>query len=393
MASIRKDVYLDHHADTPVLPEVFEAMRPFFMEKFGSAGSQHHRGLEARDAIDTARRQAAALVGAASPDEILFTSGATEAANLAIKGVALHGGQRGGHIVISPTEHPAVLNSVLYLEKAGFACTRLACDKEGLVSPGEVARALTDKTILVAIHLANHDIGTIQPIEAISRLTRNKGIPLFCDASAAGGWLSIDVQKLGVQLLSIAPHRFYGPKGAGILYRHRQAPIESLLHGGKQEDGKRAGTENVPAIVGAGLACQIAARQLDERRSRMAPLHKRLIDGLLKRIAAGRLNGPPPGPARLVTNVNMSFEGIDGESLLLLCDMQGIALASGPSCVTRNMKVSHILTAIGLDEAQARGNVLMTLGHENTQDQIDYVLDTLPGLVEKLRNESPSWKS
>jgi len=393
MASTRKDVYLDHHADTPVLPEVFEAMRPFFSEKFGSPGSQHHRGIEARDAIENARRQAASLIGAARPDQIVFTSGATEAANLAIKGVALRSGAQTGHIVISPTEHPAVLNSVLHLEKMGFQCTRVPCDGEGLVSPDDVARAITAQTVLVAVHLANHDIGAIEPIEQIGRITREKAIPLFCDASAAGGWLSIDVQKLGVQFLSLAPHRFYGPKGAGILYDQRQTPIESLIHGGRQEDGRRAGTENVPAIVGAGAACEAAARELENRRARAARLQEKLIDGLIERIAASRLNGPVPGPGRLATNVNISFEGIDGESLLLMCDIKGIALASGPSCVTGNLKISHILQAIGLDESQARGNVLMTLGKDNTDQDIDYVLDTLPALVEKLRSESPSWNN
>jgi cysteine desulfurase len=381
----KKEVYLDHQSSTPVLPEVLEAMRPYFSEWFGSAGSQHRHGLRARDAIEKARLQVAGLIGAESPEDIIFTSGATESANLAVKGT------RGKHIVISPTEHPAVLNSALFLEKAGVRCTRLHCDPEGRVSSDEVAKAVADHTALVAIHLANPDIGTIQPIEEISAITRKKGVALFCDASAAGGWLPIDVAKLGIQMLSLAPHRFYGPKGVGILYRHRQARIESLIHGGKQEGGKRAGTENIPAIVGAGLAAEIAGRELEARRSRVAKLQKRLVEGLLERITLSRLNGPPPGKDRLCTNINLSIEGIEGESLLLLCDMHGIALGSGPSCVTQNMKVSHILQAIGLNEAQARGNILMSLGKDNTEEEIDYVLDTLPGLVEKLRTMSPSW--
>jgi len=387
-----KTAFLDYQSGTPVLPEVFEAMKPYFLEWFGNAGSQHQHGLRARDAIENARAQAAELIHAESPEDILFTSGATESANLAVKGVAMATAP-GGHIVMSPTEHPSVLNSVLFLEKMGYPCTRLKCSPEGLVSPDDIARAITDKTILVAIQLANHDIGAIQPIEEISRIARERGVPLFCDASACGGWLPIDVHRLGVQMLSLAPHRFYGPKGSGILYRNRHARIESLLHGGKQEGGKRAGTENVPAIVGAGKACEMAGRDLDKRRSHTAKLQKRLVEELLKRVRFNRLNGPPPGPKRLSTNVNISIEGIEGESLLLLCDMQGIALASGPSCVTQNLKISHVLQAIGLNEAQARGNILMTLGKDNTEADIDYVLDTLPGLVEKLRAMSPSWKA
>jgi cysteine desulfurase len=394
MAAGQTPVYLDHQASTPVLPEVFEAMRPWFSDWFGSAASQHQLGLRARDALIESRRRVAGLIRAENPEEeILFTSGATEAANLAVKGSALAARSRGDHIVISAIEHPSVLNSALFLEKNGFRCTRVACNREGFVRPEDVAAAITDKTVLVAVHLANHDIGAIQPIESISRITRERGIPLFCDASACGGWLPIDVRKLGAQLLTLAPHRFYGPKGVGILYRHRQARIESLIHGGKQEDGLRAGTENIPAIVGAATACEIATRDLQARQTLTAELQRKLIDGLLKRIDSSRLNGPPAGPGRLSTNVNISIDGIDGESLLLLCDLQGIALASGPSCVARNIKIPHVLEAIGLTEAQSRGNVLLTLGTDNTAGQIDYVLDTLPRLVEKLRSMSPSWKS
>lgn len=385
-------VYLDHQASTPVLPEVLEAMRPWFSDWFGSAASQHQYGLRARDALHEARHNAAHLLGVEDPEEeIIFTSGATEAANLAVKGSALAARDRGDHIVISATEHPSVLNSVLFLEKNGFRCTRLPCSREGFVRPDDAAAAITDKTVLVAVHLANHDIGAIQPIEAISRITRERGVPLFCDASACGGWMPIDVRKLGVQLLSLAPHRFYGPKGVGILYRHRQARIEPLIHGGKQEGGKRAGTENIPAIVGAARACEIAAHEWPARQALTGKLQAKLAEGIFKRVASSRLNGPAVGPGRLSTNVNVSIEGIDGESLLLLCDLKGIALASGPSCVTQNLKMSHVLEAIGLDETQARGNVLFSLGKDNTEGQIDYVLDTLPQLVEKLRSMSPSW--
>src|SRR3989475_5303644 len=261
-------VFLDHQATTPVLPQVFEAMRPFFSEACGSPSSLHQLGLRARDALARARAQVAALINAESPDEIVFTSGGTESANLAVKGTAYANQRRGDHIIINEIEHPSVINSVEFLEKHGFKCTRVKVDPEGFVDPAEVRAALTEKTILICVHHVNHDIGTIEPIREIGGLSMEKGIPLFVDAAASGGWLPIDVQAMGVKLLSLAPHRFYGPKGVGGLYRNRRARLASLLHGGGQEGRLRPGTENVPAIVGAGVAAGMAARGLPERVAR-----------------------------------------------------------------------------------------------------------------------------
>src|SRR5437667_8439117 len=295
-------VFLDHQATTPVLPEVFEAMKPFFSEACGSPSSLHQLGLRARDALARARAQVAALINAESPDEIVFTSGGTESANLAVKGTAYANQRHGDHIVMSEIEHPSVINSVEFLEKRGFHCTRVKVDAEGFVDPADVRAALTEKTILICVHHVNHDIGTIEPIREIGELALEKGIPLFVDAAASGGWLPIDVQAMGGRLLSLSPHRFYGPKGVGVFYRNRRARLVSVLHGGVQEGGLRAGTENVPAIVGAGVAAELAGRGLAQRSSHTAALQKRLLAGIRDNVSFVRLNGPEPGPRRISTN-------------------------------------------------------------------------------------------
>src|SRR2546427_7860621 len=273
-------VFLDHQATTPVLPQVFEAMRPFFSEACGSPSSLHQLGLRARDALGRARAQVAALINAESPDEIVFTSGGTESANLAVIGTAYANQRHGDHIVISEIEHPSVINSVEFLEKRGFNCTRVKVDPEGFVEPADVRAALTEKTILICVHHVNHDIGAIEPIREIGELAVGKGIPLFVDAVASGGWLPIDVQAMGVKLLSLSPHRFYGPKGVGGLYRNRRARLASLLHGGGQEGRLRPGTENVPAIVGAGMAAGKGARELPGRTAHTAGPQQVIWGGL-----------------------------------------------------------------------------------------------------------------
>jgi cysteine desulfurase len=382
--------YLDHQAATPVLPEVFEAMRPFFTERFGNPSSLHRYGMEARDALAASRERLAAFLHAESPEEIIFTSGGTEAANLAVKGVASASRRRGTHIVCSDTEHPAVLNSVEFLEKEGFTASRVKVDARGWVAPAAVSAALTEKTGLICVHHVNHDIGTIEPIREIGRLASERGIPLFVDAVASAGWLPIDVQDLGATLLALAPHRFYGPKGVGVLYRSRRARLNSVQHGGVQEGGRRAGTENVAAIVGAGLAAEIAARQLPQRIAHTAKLQKRLWEGLA-RIPYCQLNGPEPGPDRISTNLNISFEFIEGEGIALMADVQGLAVASGASCVSKALKVSPVLKAIGLDHALAQGNILLSLGQDNTEQEIDFAVRTLTSIVAKLRGMSPLW--
>lgn len=386
-----RHVYLDHQSTTPLLPEVFEAMKPYFMEAFGNPSSLHQHGLRVRDAIAKARSQIAALINAESPEEIFFTSDGTESANLAVKGVAYANQRKGNHFVICETEHPSVINSVEFLEKQGFTCTRVKVDKEGLINPEDVRAAITDKTTLIAVHHANHDIGTIEPIREIGKIANEKGIAFYVDAEASVGWLPIDVQAMGANLLSLSPHRFYGPKGVGILYRNKKARIVSMMHGGVQEGGRRAGTENVPAIIGAGLASEIALREMPKRIAHTAKLQKRLWDGLKTKIPYIKLNGPEPGPKRISTSLNLSTEFIEGEGQLLLCDMSGIAVASGSSCVSKSLKVSHVLSAIGLDHALAQGNIIMSLGQDNTEEDVDYVIESFEKIVKKLRGMSPMW--
>ena len=386
-----RQVYLDHQTTTPVLPEVFEAMAPFFTETFGSPSSLHRQGLAARDALARARGQLAALIHAESPEDIIFTSGGTESANLAIKGTAYANQRRGNHIVASSIEHPAVLNSIEFLDLHGFTSTKVKVDAEGLVNPEEVRAALTDKTCLICVHHANHDIGAIEPIRELGLIAAERGIPLFVDAVASGGWLAIDVQAMGIGLLSLSPHRFYGPKGVGILYRNRRARVTSFIHGGVQEGGRRAGTENVPAIVGAGVAAELAGRDLAQRMSHTGKLQNRLWEGLKREIPHLKLNGPIPGPKRLNTNLNLSIQFVEGEGVMLMADMRGIALTSGTSCVSKSLKVSPVLSAIGLEHSLAQGAIILSLGKDNTEEEIDYVIETLPKIVTKLRGMSPLW--
>ena len=384
-------VFLDHQSTTPILPEVFEAMKPLFTEAFGSPSALHELGLRARDALAAARAQVAELIHAESPDDIIFTSGGTESANLAAKGTAYANQRRGNHIVLSEIEHPSVMNSVEFLKQHGFTSSRVKVDANGFVDPADVRAAITDKTILVCIHQVNHDIGTVEPIRDIAGITGEKGIPLFVDAAASGGWLPIDVQAMGIQLLSLSPHRFYGPKGIGVLYRNRRARLASIVHGGVQEGGLRAGTENVPAIVGAGVAAGIASRELPRRIAHTAQLQNRLWNGIRRSVPFVKLNGPEPGPRRLSTNLNISVEFLEGEGLVLMLDMQGIATASGPSCVSKSLKVSPVLTAIGLDYSLAQGNIIFSLGKDNTAGEIDYVIETFTQVAARLRGLSPMW--
>jgi cysteine desulfurase len=388
---VSRSVYLDHQSTTPVLPEVFEAMRPFFTEAFGTPSSLHQHGLRARDALVKAREQVAKFINAESPDDIIFTSDGTESANLAIKGVAQANHRRGNHFIVSAIEHPSVLNSIEFLEKQGFVCTKVPVNSEGMVNPEDVRKAITEKTILIAVHHVNHDIGTIEPIKQISAIATEKGIPLYVDAEASAGWLPIDVRELGAGLLSFSPHKFYGPKGVGVLYRHRSTRLSPTIHGGVQENGRRAGVENIPAIVGAGLACEIASRELPGRITHTAALQKRLWEGLSRAIPHLKLNGPEPGPNRISTNLNISPEFVEGEGVLLLCDMNGLAIASGTACVSKALKISHVLAAIGLDAALAQAAVILSLGKDNTSDDIDYAVETIAKVVKKLRGMSATW--
>ena len=387
-----RQVYLDHQSATPVLPEVLEAMKPFFSGAFGNPSSLHRHGLLARDAVDRARAQVAAFINAEAPEEIIFTSDGTESSNLAIKGAAAAYQRDGNHIVISAAEHPAVMASVEFLEARGFACTRVPVDACGTIDPAAIGSAITDKTILVAVHHVNHEIGAIQPVREIGAIARELGIAFYVDAEAGAGWLPVDAQAWGAGLLSFSSHRFYGPKGVGVLYQNRRTRLAPILHGGDQENGRRPGVENVPAIVGAGAAAEIAARELAQRHAHCARLQRRLWDGLRAKIPRLKLNGPEPGPGRHPGTLNISTEFIEGEAQLLLCDMHGIAVASGSSCVSRSRQISHVLAAIGLDPALARGNIILSLGRDNTDEDVDYVIETFPKIVAKLRALSPDWE-
>ena len=389
----KRSVYLDHQTTTPLLEEALQAMLPYFREAYGSPSSLHRYGLQVREGLAEARQKLAALINAESEEDLILTSGGTEASNLAIKGFAdANLRSKGNHLVVSAIEHPAVMNSVEYLTRHGFEVTSVPVDNIGRIDPEAVRAAITPKTALVAIHLANHDIGTIQPVKEIGKITAEKGVALYCDATPAVGLLPIDVRDLGVQLLSFSAHRFYGPKGVGVLYRNRRARVTSHIHGGVQEGGRRAGTENVPDIIGAGVAAEIAVRDLSKRVAHIGMLQKRLYDGLWKNIQYIKLNGPVPGPQRICNQLNLSTEFIEGEGQLLLLDYQGIAVASGSSCVSKSLKVSHVLSAIQLDHALAQGNIIMSLGKDNTIEDVDYVVETFPKIVHKLRNMSPMWK-
>jgi cysteine desulfurase len=385
-------IFLDHQSSTPVLEAAIEAMKPFWAERYGNPSSLHQAGLKAREALAKARGQFAAFIRAENPEDIIFTSGGTEAANLAVKGVAWANARRGKHLVVSAIEHPAVLNSIDFLEQHGFTATRVAVDRSGFIDPEAIREALRDDTILICVHQANYDVGTIQPLRQIAEVANARGMPLFVDAVASAGWLPIDVQELGVSLLSLSAHRFYGPKGAGILYRNRRVRLASLIHGGDQERGLRAGTENVAALVGAGVAAEAAGHALAERSAHVSQLQERLWAALRDNVSYLALHGPPPGPNRLTTNLNVSAEFTEGEGVLLSLDMTGIQVAGGTSCVSKAIKVSPVLRAMGVDPSLAQASITFTLGKDNTAPEIDRAAATYRRVVEKLRGMSPLWE-
>jgi cysteine desulfurase len=385
-------VFLDYQSATPLHPRVLESMLPFFREQFGNPSSLHRYGLQARDALAKAREQVAGLIRATSAEEILFTSGGTEAMNLAVKGVAYAERRRGNHLVVSAIEHPAVLNSVEILERDGFSCTRVGVDGEGRIDPEAIRAAMRDETILVAAHHVNHDIGTIEPIRAIGEIAAERGVAFFVDATVSGGWHPVDVEEMGASLLALSPHRFYGPKGAGILYRNRRTRIAAILHGGVQEGGRRAGTENVPAWVGAGMAAELAKNELAVRMEATGKRQRQLWEGVRSQVPYLRLNGPEPGRERISTNLNLSVEFLEGEGLALALDFAGVAVASGPSCVNKSLKISHVLSAIGLESDLAQGNVVFSLGKETTEEEIELALETFSRTVKKLRGMSSRWE-
>ncbi len=382
-------IYLDYAATTPVHPDVMEAMLPYFSQYFGNPSSIHFLGQDARDAVEQARQQVAHLIGAES-EEIVFTSGGTEADNLAIKGIALANRDRGNHIITSRIEHHAVLEPCHWLEKQGFSVTYLPVDGYGMVSPDDVKKALTSKTILVSIMHANNEIGTIEPLAEIAKVTREAGVYLHTDAVQTVGHIPVNVDQMGVDLLSLSAHKFYGPKGVGALYVRKGTRIAPLIHGGGQEKNRRSGTENVPGIVGLGKAAETAERELPDEAPRLTALRDELIRGILSQISDVRLNGHPI--MRLPNNVNISVAYVEGEAMLLNLDLAGICVSTGSACSSANLQPSHVLTAIGLTHTQAHGSLRFTLGKWTTREDIDAVLKIFPTIVTRLREVSPLLK-
>lgn len=380
-----KRVYLDHAATTPVHPQVLEKMLPFFKELYGNPSSIHQFGREVAIEIDKAREKVAKGINAQFPEEIFFTSGGTEADNLAIFGVAKALKDKGKHIITSVIEHHAVLDACESLEKEGFELTKVPVDCDGLIDLEFLKSAVRDDTILITIMHANNEVGTIQPIKEVVKIAKEKGVYVHTDAVQTFGNIPVDVQELGVDLLTISAHKIYGPKGVGALYVRKGTKIKGISYGGGQERKIRPGTENVPGIIGFGEAAQICVETL-EKTKEMARLRDKLIDGLLK-IEDVKLNGHRTN--RLPGNVNVSIEYIEGEALLLSLDMEGIAASSGSACTSGSLDPSHVLLAMGLSHQTAHGSLRLTLGKDTTEEDIDYCLEVIPRIVDRLRKMSP----
>ena len=384
-----KTTYMDYSATTYVKPEVLDAMMPFFTEKFGNPSSFYGISRETKMAVDNARAQVAKAINC-DPNEVYFTGGGSEADNWAIKGIATAHMKKGNHIITTKIEHHAVLHTCEFLEKFGFEVTYLDVNEEGFVDLKQLEEAITDKTILVSIMFANNEIGTIQPIKEIGALCREKKVLFHTDAVQAVGSVPVDVKEMNIDLLSLAGHKLYGPKGIGALYIRRGVRIDNLIHGGGQERGRRAGTENIPGVVGLGKAIEIATENIEENRARLTVLRDKLIDGILERIPYARLN-EPRGDKRLPGNSNISFEFIEGESILLSLDFEGICASSGSACTSGSLDPSHVLLAIGLPHEKAHGSLRTTLGAASTEEDVEKLLNELPPIIERLRNMSPLW--
>lgn len=384
-----KIIYFDHAATTPVKPEVIEEMMPYFTNKFGNASSIYSVGRESKKAIEEAREKVAKALGAMTR-EIFFTGSGSEADNWAIKGVAYANRDKGNHIITTAIEHHAVLHTCQYLESDGFEITYLPVDENGLVSPEQVRNAIKPNTILITIMFANNEIGTVQPIAEIGKIAKEKNVYFHTDAVQAVGNIPINVNELNVDLLSLSSHKFYGPKGVGALYIRKGVKITTFLHGGAQERGRRASTENVPGIVGLGKAIELASQNLEQYNKKLVELRDRTIEEITKKIPFIKLNGDRY--KRLPGNVNFSFEFIEGESLLLMLDMKGIAASSGSACTSGSLDPSHVLLAIGLPHEIAHGSLRITFGDDNTQEDVDYLMEVLPLIVERLREMSPLYE-
>ncbi|MFQ6001379.1 MAG: cysteine desulfurase NifS [Anaerolineae bacterium] len=383
----KRTVYMDHAATTPVDPRVVEAMLPYFTEGYGNASSVYRLGQEARKAIDEARADVAQILNC-TPREIIFTSCGSESDNLAIRGIAFLNRDKGNHIITSSIEHHAVGHTCEQLEKHfGFQVTYLPVDKYGRVDPADVKKAITEKTILITIMYANNEVGTIEPIAEIGEIARAHKIPFHTDAVQAGGTLDLDVEALNVDLLSLSAHKFYGPKGVGVLYLRRGVRLLPTQTGGAHELNRRAGTENVAGIVGLATALKLAQEHREENNRKLIALRDRLIGGILSSIPDTQLTGHPK--ERLPNSASFTINYVEGEGMLLGLDMMGIAASSGSACTSASLEPSHVLLAMGIPPEVAHGSLRLTLGHENTEEDVDYLLEVLPGIVERLRSMSP----
>ncbi len=381
-------VYVDNAATTQVDPDVAEKVIPCFTSVFGNASSIHTAGRKAKELLDTAREQVANALGA-EPGEIYFTAGGSESDNWAIKGVAHKFAKKGKHLITTAIEHHAVLHSMISLEKEGFEVTYLPVDSEGFVTAEQVEKAIRPDTILVSVMFANNEIGSVEPIAEIGDVCKKHGVLFHTDAVQAVAHIKIDVKAMNIDMLSLSGHKFNAPKGVGALYIRKGITIPNLIDGGQQERGKRAGTENIPAIVGMGYAIEVATRELDERMSRVRKMRDRLRDELMRRIPYAKLNTPENS---LPGTLNISFQYIEGESILLMLDMNGICASSGSACTSGSLDPSHVLLAIGLPHEIAHGSVRMSIDHNNTEEEIDHIIDTLPKIIQRLRDMSPLWE-
>jgi cysteine desulfurase len=388
MSEKPRTIYLDHAATTPVDPAVVEAMLSFFTERYGNASSLHHKGREASDALEEARQTVADALGC-KPREVIFTSCGTESDNLALRGVAFAQAEKGKrHLITSSVEHHAIGHTMEQLEKQfGFEVTYLPVDEYGMVHPDEVARAVCDDTALVSVMYANNEVGTIQPLAEIGEIARGRGVPFHTDAVQAGGALDLNVDRLNVDLMSLSAHKFYGPKGVGVLYARRKTKFWATQTGGAQEHRQRAGTENIPYIVAFATALRLAQSRAEEENRRLIALRDRLINGVLERVPESSLTGHPT--QRLPNSASFVFKYIEGEGILLNLDALGVCASSGSACTSASLEPSHVLQAMGIPVGVAHGSLRLTLGKSNTQEDVDFVIEHLPGIIHKLRQISP----
>jgi cysteine desulfurase len=384
-----RTINMDHVAASPLLPEVIDTIMPFLKDNYGNPSSMHSLGADVSDAMDEARQKVAALINA-KEQEIYFTSGGTESNNWALKGMMVANRARGNHLITSSVEHFSIMHAIKALEKQGIEVSRLPVDKYGVVDPQDVEKAITPQTVLISVMHANNEVGSIQPIAEIGAIARRHKIPFHTDAVATAGVIPVDVDKLHVDLLSMTANPYYGPQGVGALYVRKGVKISPLLDGGIQEGGLRAGTENVIGIIGMGKAAEIAAVEMEKRILHVVPLRNRLMKELPAIMEEVALVGHPT--ERLPGNVSILVRYVEGESMLLFLDMEGVKIASGSACISRSLKVSHVMLSMGIDAANAQGSLLFTLGKDNTEEDVDDVIKILPPIVQRLRDMSPLYK-